>query len=136
MRNVIAFAFGVLLLVGIVLVIRAVSEDNSSSDGTATKLQRQTSGAYDCMPPQTRRRFDRAVKQYEVRFENVLEHAPRDAADQPVDDVLQADKQFVALRNRARSILVAYLPGGSEFDKVCYERAVRRYDRHPCGLSA
>ena len=129
MRNVIAFAFGVLLLLGVVLVIRAVSDDNSSSDGTATKLQRQTTGAYDCMPPQTQSRFDRAVKQYEMRFEYVLEHAPRDAADRPVDEVLEADKQFVALRNRARSILVAYLPGGGEFDRACYERAVRRYDR-------
>ncbi len=130
MRYVISIVVGVLLVVGVVLVIRAVSDDNSSSsEGAGREAQRRTAGAYGCMPRDTRRRFDRAIKRYDARFEYVLDHVPSDATDKPVDEVLDADALYVQLRNRARAILVDYLPGGSEFDRDCYRREVARYDR-------
>ena len=117
MRYVISIAAGVLLVIGVVLVIRAVSDDNSgSSDAAGAEAQRQTAGAYECMPRAEQRRFDRAVKRYDARFGYVLDHAPAGDTDKPVDEVLEADARYVALRNRARAILVDYLPGGSEFD--------------------
>jgi hypothetical protein len=130
MRYVISIAAGVLLALGVVLVIRAVSDDNSGPTNAArTEAQRRTAGAYECMPRDTRRRFDRAVKRYDARFGYVLDHAPAGDTDKPVDEVLEADARYVALRNRARAILVDYLPGGSEFDDDCYRRAIARYDR-------
>jgi hypothetical protein len=118
-------------VLGVVLVIRAVSDDGSgnSSDAAGTEAQRRTAGAYDCMPRAQQRRFDRAVKRYDARFGYVLDHVPAGDTDKPVDEVLEADARYVALRNRARAILVDYLPGGSEFEEGCYRRAVARYDR-------
>ena len=130
MRYVISIAVGVLLVVGVVLVIRAVSDDSGNSSDTAdSQAQRRTAGAYECMPQAQQRRFDRAVKRYDARFGYVLDHAPAGDTDKPVDEVLEADARYVALRNRARAILVDYLPGGSQFDADCYRRAVARYDR-------
>ena len=117
-------------MLGVALVIRAVSDDNGgSSQAQRTEAQRRTAGAYECMPQETQRRFDRAVKRYDARFGYVLDHAPADDTDKPVDEVLEADARYVALRTQARAILVDYLPGGSEFDADCYRRAVARYDR-------
>jgi len=128
MRAIFSIIGGVLLVIGVVLVIRAVSDDGPPAD-SGNDAQRQTAGAYECMPGDARRRFDRAVKLYDARFEYVLQHAPPEATDKPVDEVLEADPRYVQLRNRARAVLVDYLPGGSEFDRDCFRRAVARYDR-------
>jgi hypothetical protein len=129
MRSIFYIIGGVLLVIGVVLVVRAASDDKSPSQAADSDAQRRTAGAYECMPRDAQRRFDRAVKLYDARFEYVLDHVPPDATDKPVDEVLEADARYVQLGDRARAVLVDYLPGGSEFDSVCYRRAVTRYDR-------
>ena len=92
-------------MVGVVLVIRAVSDDSSNtSDAADSEAQRRTAGA---------------------RTAGRIGGRGRSRAD----EVLEADARYVALRNRARAILVDYLPGGNQFDADCYRRAVARYDR-------
>ena len=129
MRSILSIIGGVLLVIGVVLVIRAASDDKSPSAESGSDAQRGIAGAYECMPRDARRRFDRAVKLYDARFEYVLDHAPPDARDKPVDEVVEEDARYIQLRNRARTVLVDYLPGGDEFDSGCYRRAVARYDR-------
>ena len=130
-RTVISILAGVVLAVAAVLIIRGSADDEqpASSKQVLAAAERKTTGAYGCMPPNVRRKFDRAVKQYDVRFGEVLDQLPDDAEPAAADDALRSDREFNELRKKARGILLPYLPRGSEYDKACYDRAVRRYDR-------
>ena len=129
MRSVLAVLAAVVLVGGAVFVIRESRDEPKSTQQTLDDAQRQTTGAYGCMSREVRRRFDRAVKRYDTRFGEVLETVPDDAEPEVADRALRSDREFNELRTRARAILIPYLPGGSEFDKACYDRAVKRYDR-------
>ena len=129
-RTVVSILAGVALAVGAVLIIRGSADDEpASSKQVLADAERQTTGAYGCMPPGVRRKFDRAVKQYDVRFGEVLDQVPDDAEPAAADSALRSDREFNELRNKARGILLSFLPRGSEYDKACFDRAVRRYDR-------
>ena len=129
-RTVISILAGVVLAVAAALIIRGSTDDDpASSKQDLVDAQRLTIGAYSCMPPDVQRRFDRAVKRYDVRFGEVLDQVPDDAEPAARNRALGADREFTELRNKARGLLLPYLPRGSKYDKACYDRAVRRYDR-------
>jgi hypothetical protein len=129
MRTVLSILAGVALAVAAVLIIRGSADEPASTKQVLANAERQTAGAYSCMPPDVRRRFDRAVKQYDTRFGEVIDQVPDDAEPAVADRALRSDREFSELRRKARDILLPYLPRGSEYDKACYDRAVRRYDR-------
>jgi hypothetical protein len=131
MRSVLSIVAGVALLVGAVLVIREIAADDkpSTREQAIRKAERQTTGAYDCMPRPVRRRFDVALRRYDTRFGQVLDGLPDDTTPEEANRKLRADREIRRLRTRARAILLRYLPGGEEFDRECYARAVERFDR-------
>jgi hypothetical protein len=129
MRTVLMVLAGVGVVVAVALVIRGSADEPKSSKQALQNAERLTTGAYGCMPRAARRQFDRAVKRYDARFGEVIDEVPDDAEPAAADRALRADPEFNRLRKRARSLLVPYLPRGSEFDKACYDRVVRRYDR-------
>ena len=92
-------------------------------------MERQTTGAYDCMPRDVRRRFDIALRRYDARFGEVIDRLPDDTDPEVANRALRADPEVSRLRTKARNILVDYVPGGAEFDRACYDRATKRYDR-------
>jgi hypothetical protein len=130
MRTGLLIIAGLVAGVAAVLVIRGTSDDDSGSpDRAITQAERQTTGAYDCMPRDVRRRFDVALKRFDARFGAVIDRLPDDAEPKDADKALRADPEVARLRTKARSILVDYVPGGDEFDPACYARATKRYDR-------
>ena len=130
MRFVISIAAGVLVAVAAVLVIRGTAnDDNASREKEITQLERQTAGAYDCMPRDVRRRFDSALRRYDARFGEVIDRLPDDTDPEVANRTLRADPEVSRLRTKARSILIDYVPGGAEFDRACYDLATQRYDR-------
>jgi hypothetical protein len=134
MRTVLLIVAGLVVGVAAVLVIRATADDgNGSREKAIRDVERQTSGAYDCMPRDVRRRFDVALKRFDARFGAVIDRLPDDTDPKEADRALRADPQVRRLRARARSILVDYVPGGDRFDPACYERATKRYDRQIAG---
>jgi hypothetical protein len=129
-RIVLTVLVSALLAAAIVVVTR----DDSGSDADRTEqvlrdVQRQTAGAYGCMPPAVRNRFDRLSERYNARFERIVDRAPEGADSAAIDRALRADAGFVRLANRTKGLLVRYLPGGSDYDAACYSRAIKRYDR-------
>ena len=128
-RSTLVILAAVAVAVAAVLVIRGSADEPKSQQQALEDAQRQTMGAYGCMPREVRRRFDRTVKQYDTRFGEVLDTVPDDAEPAVADKALRSDREFNQLRTKARSILTPYLPRGREFDQACYDRAVRRYDR-------
>jgi hypothetical protein len=130
MRTVLLIIAGLAAAVAAVLVIRGTAEDDSGSRERAIRqAERQTTGAYECMPRDVRRRFDIAVKRFDARFGAVINRLPDDADPKDADKALRADPEVARLRARARTILADYVPGGDEFDPACYARATKRYDR-------
>ena len=127
---VLSIAAGVLVAVAAVLVIRGIANDDKASpEQEIRQLERRTAGAYDCMPRDVRRRFDTALRRYDARFGEVLDRLPDDADPEEANRALRADPEVSRLRTQARGILIDYVPGGAEFDRACYDRATRRYDR-------
>jgi hypothetical protein len=130
MRFVLSIAAGVLVAIGAVLLIRGTAdEDNGSREKAIRQLERQTTGAYDCMPRDVRRRFDVALRRYDARFGEVIDRLPDDTDPEEANRALRADPEVSRLRIKARSILIDYVPGGKEFDRACYDRATKRFDR-------
>jgi hypothetical protein len=130
MRTVLLIVAGLVVGAAAVLVIRGSADDDSGSPEKAIRdVERQTTGAYDCMPRDVRRQFDVALKRFDARFGAVIDRLPDDTDPQEADRALRADPQVARLRAKARSILVDYVPGGDRFDPACYERATKRYDR-------
>ena len=114
------------------LVIRTAADDDNAPQGREQafrEAERQTSGAYDCMPRDVRRRFDVTVKRYDTRFRRLIDGLPDNTDPADAERALRADPQVARLRAQAREILLDYVPGGEKFDRECYERAVKRYDR-------
>ena len=131
-RTILMIAAAVVLALGAALVIRALADEDSPSRGPEEafrEAERTTAAAYDCMPRDMRRHFDAAVRRYDARFGEVLDTLPDDADPREADQALRADPEASRLRTRARTILLDYVPGGDEFDRACYERAAKRYDR-------
>lgn len=130
MRTVLLIIAGLVAGFAAVLVIRGSADDDSGSRERAIRqVERQTTGAYDCMPRDVRRRFDIALKRFDARFGAVIDRLPDDTDPKDADRALRADPQVKRLRAKARSILIDYVPGGDRFDPACYERATKRYDR-------
>ena len=130
-RSFLIVAAAAAVVVGAALVIRATGNDDNASQGREQafrEAERQTSGAYDCMPPGVQRRFDVVVKRYDARFGRVIDDLPDNTDPADAERALRADPQVARLRARARGILLDYVPGGEKFDRECYERAVKRYD--------
>jgi hypothetical protein len=132
MRTVLLIIAGLVAGVAAVLVIRGTADDGngSSRERAIRQAERQTTGAYDCMPRDVRRRFDIALKRFDARFGAVIDRLPDDADPKDADKALRADPQVARLRAEARTILADYVPGGDEFDAACYARATKRYDRN------
>ena len=112
MRFVLSIAAGVLVAVVGVLVIRGTADDDSGSrEKEIRQVERQTTGAYDCMPRDVRRRFDIALRRYDARFGEVIDRLPDDTDPEEANRALRADPDVTRLRAQARSILVDYVPG-------------------------
>lgn len=129
MRILLGVLAAAVLATAIVLVTREDSNDSASVDKALEEVQLQTAGAYGCMPPDVRRRFDSVSKEYNARFERIVERLPEGADGAAADRALRADPAFVRVADRTKRILVRYLPGGASHDPACYARAVKRYER-------
>src|SRR5688572_29372918 len=129
MRILLAVLAAAVLATAIILATREDSGDRGSVDKALEEVQLQTAGAYGCMPPAVRRRFDRESRRYNARFEQIVDALPDGADGAAADRALRSDREFVALANRTKRILVRYLPGGARHDPACYARAVKRYER-------
>jgi hypothetical protein len=132
-RSYLTVAAAVAVAVAGSLVIRAAADDDNRApagrEQAFREAERQTSAAYDCMPRDVRRRFDGVVKRYDTRFGRVIDGLPDDTDPADAERALRADPQVARLRTAARGILLGYVPGGDKFERECYERATKRYDR-------
>ena len=61
-RTVLSILAGVALAVTAVLIIRGSTDEPASTKQVLADAERQTNAAYSCMPPDVRRKFDRAAK--------------------------------------------------------------------------
>jgi hypothetical protein len=118
----------VLAFAGVMLATGGISDDSRSSEETIEEVQRRNWGAYGCMPPDVRRRFDRVRDRYEARFAHVVKRLPPGADRKAEEDALAADREFGRLAKRISGIIAPYYPGGRKYDMECYERAVERFE--------
>ena len=81
------------------------------------------------MSQQVRRRLTRLGDHANARFDHVLDRLPSDASRDAERAALSSDRQYVRTTNQVRTLLLTYSPGGSRYEKSCYERAIKRFER-------
>jgi hypothetical protein len=119
----------VVLFTAVVVVTGGLSDDSQSSEEALRDAQRNVIGAEACMPQQVRRRLTRLADHADARFDHVLDRLPSDASRDAERKALSSDRQYVQVTNQMRILLSTYSPGGSRYEKGCYERAIRRFER-------
>jgi len=98
--------------------------DGETSERTVEDIYRDTWGAYNCMPADVRRRFDRVYPAFAARQKELI-------AGQRRDQPLPTDRKFDRLQRRVSELIAPYYPRGRKFDRACYERAQESYAGQP-----
>jgi hypothetical protein len=109
-RAALAILAAVIVVTAVVVVTGGVSDDSKSSDEILEESQRRYVGASACMSARERRRLR--------RISTLMEQTDR----------VPSDPEFAELSKRAWNLIRPHAPGGSRYDKACYEGAWERFE--------
>jgi hypothetical protein len=104
------------------------SGDGQASERTLEDVYRDSWGAYNCMPADVRRRFDRVYPVFAAHQKKLI---ARLSAEDRRKGTLPADRKLDRLQRRVSRLIAPYYPRGRRFDRACYERAQESYAGRP-----